>query len=167
MSLTNTPDIPQYSLGLLCAKDFDSRDTLWDLLGGKLETIKHLYTNGANVLVTDFAREHGLAYTVFPIQGRGLPASTRDVVDASEVVLIISTPSSKSARQVAEVCKARAKVDPEFKWRSIDYSPIDHWRTKVCRISEIMEGMSAEDRKESPWAQSVAKVVGLSVGGGK
>jgi hypothetical protein len=161
MSLTNTPPVPQYSLGLLCAKDFDSRDTLWDLLGTKLETIRHVYTNGVNALVTDFCREHGLPFTVYPVSGgKGLPWSTREVVDASEVVLIIATPASKSAAQVAEVCVARAKVDPAFKWRTIEHEPIAPWKAKVCQVAEIMEGMSPEDLAASPWAESVARVVG-------
>lgn len=160
MSLDHTPPAALYNLGVIAAKDFDSHDLLTETLGPKLPTIRHLYTNGANGLITDFARENGITHTVFPITGgRGLPASTRDIVDASEVVLIIATPLSKSAKQVEAACAEKEKKSPEFKWRVIQYDPIDHWRSKVCKIAEIVAGMPEEERVKDAWAKAVWRIL--------
>lgn len=161
MSLENTQPAHTYRLGLLCSRDFDSRDLLDDMLGAKLATISHLYTNGVNALVTDWARENGLPYTVYPISGgRGLPASTRDVVEASDVVLIIASAESKSAEQIATICRDRAarerrahealpdNPEPVFKWRLQEYEPINHWRAKVQQVAEIVEAVPEDERTD-------------------
>jgi hypothetical protein len=175
MSLINTPPVPQYSLGILAAKDFDSRDLLDDLLAAKVETIQHLYTNGANALVTDFAMRSGIPFTVYPVSGgKGLPWSTREVVEASEVVLIIATPESKSAAQIVKACRereARLKAGAQrqldageavttFKWREIPYEPISHWREKVCQVEEALAALTEEDVAASDFARAVAGIVG-------
>lgn len=161
MSLENITPIVRYNLGILAAKDFDARELLWDNLGAKLQYVRHIFTNGTNPLVCEFAQENGIAYTVFPVSGgRGLPASTHEVVEASDYVLLISTPGSKSAGMIAEKCAAKAarpvKVDePKFGWRTIEYDPYTHWREKVEQVREIMGTMSKAERAENPWVQAI------------
>ena len=160
MSLTSTPEIPQWTLGLFAPKDFDNPQLLDDVLGPKLANIRHLYTNGANSLITDFARANGVSYTVVPISGgRGLPASTRDIVDASEVVVVISMPESKSSAQIAAICEAKAARDETFKWRIEHYDPVAHWRGKVGKVAEILACMDRKELADSTWAGAVWKAV--------
>jgi len=158
MSLS--PLVVTYALGILAAKDFDNPQMLDDLLGAKLKSIAHLYTNGANPLVTQFALENGLSYTVFPINaGRGLPLSTRQVVEASEVVLIIATPKSHSTKQIANECNERSDKDPAFKWRTIEYEPVTYWREKVGRVAEFIGNMDKDEIEANPWTQDVQKII--------
>lgn len=159
MSLSTTPTVQQYALAVLASKDFDSRDLLDDTLGPKLAQIRQLLTNGANGLVCEWALTNGVPYSVIPIQGRGLPASTRDIVDAAEVVLIIASAGSKSAGQVAAICVAKAKRDAAFKWRQQVYEPIDYWRGKVGKVSEIMACLNRDELAANAWAQSVWKEI--------
>lgn len=158
MSLST--NAPTFRLGILASKDFDSPQLLEDLFGAKRDQIAHVYTNGANDLITSFARSHGIPFTVYPVAGgRGLPASTRDIVDASEVVVIIASPESKSAEQIAEACAAKAARDETFTWRVHPFEPINHWREKVCKVAEILACMQTDELKDSAWAKQVEGVV--------
>lgn len=160
MSLEAPPDIPRYHLAVIAPKDFDSDALLDETLGPKVANIAHLYTNGANRRITDWALTHGIGHTVYPITcGRGLPASTRDIIEASDVVLVIETPESKSARQVADMCAARSKRDADFRWRKIAYDPVANWREKVGRVEEALAAMSEDDKAASPWLQAVEEAV--------
>lgn len=166
MSLSGTASGLKYNLGILASKDFDSRDLLWDTLSDKLETIRHVYTNGVNPLVMEFARNYGIPYTVYPVHGgRGLPASTHDVVDASDFVLVIATPESKSVETITKICaekvgKPLSEGRIPFKWRVIPYEPYSHWCAKVQRIGEIVGALGKDELATNEWARAVAKEAG-------
>lgn len=148
--------LPTFRLGLLASKDFDSPQLLEDVFGPKVEQISHLFTNGTNPLIEAFARSHGITHTVYPVSGgRGLPASTRDIVDASEAVVIIASPDSKSAEQIAAICAAKAAKDESFTWRLQPYDPIQVWKGRVCKAQEILSCMTREELKDSAWAKQV------------
>lgn len=160
MSLSHPVPDRQYNLALFLSKDVDSPQLLEDLLGAKAPTIKHLFTNGANDLVAAFALTHGIPFTVYPISGgRGLPASTRSVLSAADTALLISTPDSKGAGQIAEMCREREAEAEAFSWREIVHEPSTHWRTKVYQIKEILYAMSKDDIKANEWLKAVERVL--------
>lgn len=153
MSLATTPAKPlhQWRLGIVAAKDFDSRDFLEDLIGGNLGAISHVYTNGANQLVVDFAIANGLPITIYPIAGgRGLPASTCDILANSDFVYIIATPESKSAATIKAGCEAR-----KLRHKLVSYESITHWREKVGKVAEILAAMPEEERQANEWAEAI------------
>lgn len=152
--LSTTPDT--WSLAVFAASDFDDRALLEDLLVPNLTAIRHINTNGANALVTSFALAKGIPHTVYPIGSRGLPASTRDILDVSDFAYIFATPDSRSAAQIATLCEKRAgNAEVSFGWRRIDHDPISHWRQKVCKAQEILACLSRDELKDSAWAKQV------------
>ena len=162
MSLSDPKPVKTFKLGIVASKSLDDPGFLPDLLADKLTVISHIYTNGANPLVTAFALEHGIPYTVYPITaGRGLPLSTRDIVVASEFVYIISTPDSKSAKQVEKVCAQWQAEQPEvFKgYKVLEYDSVSFWRQKVCKTAEILACMSKEDIERNGWFKSVSEAI--------
>jgi hypothetical protein len=162
MSLSDPKPVKTFKLGVIASKSLDDPGFLPDLLGDKTDVISHIYTNGANPLVTSFALEHGIPYTVYPITaGRGLPLSTRDIVMASEFVYIISTPDSKSASQVEKVCAQWLAERPDvFKgFKVLEYDSISHWKGKVCKAAEILACMSKEDTEKNGWFHSIMKAI--------
>ena len=159
MSINAEPAV-KWSLGILASKDFDSPQLLEDLLLGKTELIKHVYTNGANPLVITFAQHHGIPLTIYPVHGgRGLPLSTREVVDASDFVFVVSTPESKSAEQIVKACQVKETLVPAFKWRLVQYDPFTNWREKVGKIEEIMDAMPKDEIAANEWTKAVAGVL--------
>lgn len=141
MSLETPPPVKTYRLGVVAAKNLDDPSFLSDLISENVPAISHLYTNGANALVTDFAREHGIPYTVFPLNGgRSLPWSNSRIVETSDFVYVIGTTSSKSAGQAVAACVA-AKV----KHRLISYDPCTHWRERVQAMGAALAVITPAD----------------------
>ena len=142
MSLTTTPPPPpQYAIGIICSKALDDPDVLPELIGPHLAAISHVYGNGANKLVADFAASHGLILTTFPLTGgRSLPWSTSLILDHSDFVYIVADPSSKSAISAAEACVKR-----EVKHRVIPFSPYMHYAEKMGKVAEILSAISKEE----------------------
>ncbi len=158
--LTNTPVTPRWPVAIVAAKSLDDPSFIEEMIGGHVGSISHVYTNGASKLVTDFARDNGIPCTVLPIQGRGLPASTRDIVAASQFVYIIETPDSKSAKQVVKICEERKKRDPTFTGHRVyQHDPATVWREKVGKVAEILACMGKDDMAANAWAQAVWKAV--------
>lgn len=160
MSLSDPKPVKTFKLGIVAAKSLDDFGFLFELLHENLSAISHINTNGANPLIQSFAMDHGIPYTVYPITaGRGLPLSTRDVVTASEFVYIISTPESKSSKQIEKVCQQWKAEQPDtFKgYKVIEYDPVTHWKTKVYKVCEILACMTNEDKAKNLWADSILK----------
>lgn len=153
MSLSTA--LKQYSLGLICAKNLDDRDFLSELIGGNVSLVSHIYTNGANPLVLDYAQAHGIPYTTFPLTGgRSLPWSNSEVISHSDFIYVVATPDSKSAGAAIAECVKQKK-----KHRLISYEPINHWRGKVCKIQEILDAMPREDLQANEWTAAMMKVL--------
>ncbi len=155
MSLETVEQPKRYHVAIIAPKSFDDPDFIEDMIGDKLANVAHIHTNGANSLVATFAMENGITHTVHPITGgRGLPASTRDIVDHTDFVYIISTQDSKSAAQVVKACESRAAKEPKFKWRVAPFDPITKWREKVGKIAEILARMPEEDREKNEFTKA-------------
>ncbi len=155
MSLNAPAPVRTFRVGIIAAKNLDDPQFLPDLVGENLGAIEHLYTNGANALVTDFARENGIPCTVFPIAGgRGLPWSTSRVIFHSEFVYIIATPESKSTPQVAGACEAKGT-----KYKVVPYEPLARWKQSVEKTREIISAMSKDELAASPYAQAILQAL--------
>lgn len=163
MSLSTPTPAKRFRLGVVCAKSMDDTSFLDDLIGPNVEAISHLLTNGANPLIPAFALERGIPFTVYPIGSRGLPASTRDIVDGSDFVYVIATSESKSANQAAAICeKAIGPREAEgrpFSWRRVEHEPVLTHRAKLGRICEILACMDRSELKDSAWASAVWREV--------
>jgi hypothetical protein len=134
MSLTTAPAAPkQFRLGIVASKGVDDPDFLADLVGPNVAVVSHIYTNGANRLVSCFAASEGIPCTVFPLTGRSLPWSTGMILDNVDFVYIISSPDSKSTTQVEADCIKR-----KVKYKMIPYTPFEHWKGKVSKVAEIL-----------------------------
>ncbi len=156
MSLTTPPQVKQYRLGVIAAKTLDDPGYLDELLGDKTETISHLYSNGANPFVAQFAADHGLPLTTFPLTGgRSLPWAISRIIENSDFVYIIGTPQSKSAGQAATECELR-----KVKHRLIQFEPCQYWKDKAMDVAEFITAMTAEDvERAGPWLTAVKELI--------
>lgn len=159
MALSTTQPIRQYNLGIICSKNFDNPDFLFDLLNKNLVAIKHIYTNGANQLVTDFAKENGISYTVYPINCRSLPWSNSRIIESSEFVFILGDEESKSAKIANEDCERHKIKNPKFSYRFVKFDPIQPWKQKVIEINEIINLISKEDLEKNDALKAIAKAL--------
>jgi hypothetical protein len=166
MSLVNK-EAATFNLGIIASKNLDDPEFLNDLLGEKLDKIGHLFLNGANSLVTDFARENGVTYTVFPINKRSLPWSNSRIIESSDFVFIIASDESKSAKSAEEECQKRAAKEGinnlglkrKFAYKVVGFEPISHWRDKICKISEVLAATTKEDLEKSSALKAIYKIV--------
>lgn len=149
MSLT--PAAPkQFRYAILSAKNFDDPSFLAEQIGANLANIGHIYTNGANRLVEDFARENGIPCTVYPIQGSNLLTSTHLILNAVDAAYIIDAEGSKSAGQIKAMCEEKG-----VGYKLFPFEPCSHWKLKVCRAQEILAAADEKDQ-ESVLAAYVA-----------
>lgn len=155
MSL-NTPPVPkQYRLGIVASCALDDPDFLTELISDKAPSISHIYTNGANKLVSDFAAAAGIPCTTFPLTGgRSLPWSTSHILDNAEFVYIVADPASKSAVQVALACEAR-----KVKHRLVPYTPYTHWAEKAGKVSQILAALSPDDLAANETLKAIRKAI--------
>lgn len=156
MSLHN-PIVPvkQFPVGIISAKNLDDPDFLSKITEGYIQQINHIYTNNANKLVYDFAFEHGIPLTVFPITGdRNLLWSIARIVENSKFVYIVATPDSKSAQHAKESCDQKS-----IKYRVYDFEPCNHWKEKVFKIAEIVAASTSEDKEKSEFLRAVDKII--------
>ncbi len=145
------PPPSQYTIGVIAAKTLDDAEYLNDLLGEKVANIAHVYTNGANPLVVDFARENGIPCTVYPINaGRGLPWSNDQIISVSQFVYVIGSEESKSAGQALVQCEREKERRPTFRHKLLQFEAINHWRSKVCRAAEILDAQEKDAIEASP-----------------
>lgn len=165
MSLVNKEAVT-FNLGVIASKNLDDGEFLNNLLGEKLDKIGHLFLNGANSLVTDFARENGVTYTVFPINKKSLPWSNSRIIESSDFIFIIASDDSKSAKSAEEECKKRVEkeagnqaIKRKFAYKVVMFEPISHWRDKVCRISEVLTATTKEDLEKNSALKAIYKIV--------
>ena len=144
MSLETVTPIKQHRLGIVAAKNLDDSGFLEELLGENISVISHINTNGANQEVVNFARDHGIPCTIYPLIGRSLPWSNARILDNSDFVYIIGTTESKSAGQTVAECKLR-----KIKHRLIHFDSCAHWRDKVQAIGGVLAAFTAEDIEKS------------------
>lgn len=152
MSLT--PVTTQYRIGLIAATSFDNQDFFADRFGSNLDKISHVYTNGANQLVIDFCRLSGLVCTIFPVNKNSVVWSNSRIIENSDKVYILGTPSSHNTPLAKAECEKQKR-----KFEVIEHEPVEFWREKVMKTREIMECMSKEDAAESQWVKAIAKVI--------
>lgn len=143
MSLT-APPVKQFAYAIFASKNFDDPDFLAEQIGGNLAAIGHVYTNGANQFVIDFAAGNGIPVTIFPLRGSSLPASTHQILEKVDAAYIVADDASKSAAQIKETCE---KKGIGHKW--LTFEPITHWKTKVLRAQEILAALPKGDLDES------------------
>lgn len=155
MSLTTTEPAKTFRVGIVASRALDDPDFLHELIIPHLAAISHLYTNGANPLVSALAAAHGLPLTTFPLTGgRCLPWSTGMILDNVDFVYIIADPSSKSAGQVIEACESR-----KVKHRLISYTPYSHWAEKVGKVSAVLAALSPDELAASDALKAIRRVV--------
>ncbi len=155
MSLATVTPIPQFALGIIASKTLDDAQFIPDLIGANVAAISHIYTNGANPLVAQYAQDHGIPNTVYPLTGGSNHLTSTGLIAEKVVkVYLIADGQSKSATQVEEVCKQKGVTCRRF-----GYEAAAHWREKVCKTAEILAGMTDEERKANPWAASAWKAI--------
>ncbi len=147
MSLA-APIVKQFSYAIFASKNLDDPQFLPDQLGGNLSSIAHIYTNGANRLVEDFAREHGIPCTIHPLQGSNLLTSTHAILAVVDAAYIVADDASKSAGQIREMCESKG-----VPYKLFPFEPASHWKLKVCRAQEILAALPKE--LEDEWAGTV------------
>ncbi len=148
MSLT--PATPkQFRYAILSAKNFDDPSFLAEQIGGNVANIGHIYTNGANRLVEDYARSNGIPCTVYPLEGSNLLTSTHLILNESDAAYIIEAEGSKSAGQIKTMCEEKG-----IGYKLFPFEPCSHWKLKVCRAQEILAALPEE--LENEWAGTVA-----------
>lgn len=154
MSLSTQESPKTYPIAILAAKNLDDPSFLEEQIGGSLSSISHIYTNGANSLVGKYASDSGLPHTVFPLTHSNLLKSTGLILEQVKFVYIISTPDSKSTKQIEEMCKKKGT-----KYRVINYEPYTHWAEKVVKVSEILTCMTKEDLEKNEYLKALWRVV--------
>lgn len=143
-----------FNLGILASKGFDDPDFINELTLEHLGSIGHIFTNGANKLVTDFAQQNGIPFTVFPLIGRSLPWSTSQILDHVEFVYIIASPESKSANQIQVDCVKR-----HIKHRVVPYDPFTHWQEKLGKVAEILSATTREEIEHNDTLKAIWRAV--------
>ncbi len=139
-----------FKIGIICATSFDNQDWFADRLGAHLELISHVYTNGANSLVTDFCRLNGLTTTIYPINRNSAPWSNSRIIEQSDKVYILGTPDSKNSQLAQQECERRG-----VKFERIDHEPIAFWKEKTGKIAEIM---SAQDKDQIEYNEALKAI---------
>ncbi len=154
MSLT--PAAPkQFAYAILSAKNFDDLSFLAEQIGANLANIGHIYTNGANRLVEDFARSNGIPCTVYPLEGSNLLTSTHLILNEADAAYIIEAEGSKSAGQIKALCEEKGVA-----FKLFPFEPCSHWKLKVLRAQEILGGVDWDDQDSVlAAAQAVRKVL--------
>lgn len=160
MSLAHPTPAKIFSYGIIASSGFDDKNLLPELFEGHLNSIGHIYTNGANPFVLDFARNYGIPHTVFPLTAhRSLPWSTSRIVEASDAVYVIANEESKSAKIVLEQCERRAKKDAKFKYKLVGFDSVGFWKGKVFKAKEILACATPEDGARNLWMNSVGEAL--------
>ena len=154
MSLATPEKPPQYPVAILASKNFDDPSFLEEVVGASILNVSHVYTNGANKLVADFAACNGLPCTVFPLTHSNLLKSTGLIIEQVAFVYIISTLDSKSAAIIEDLC-----VKASRKFKVIPYEPYGHWCEKVCKVNEILDAMPKEELEKDGWAKAARRVL--------
>lgn len=133
-----------FRVGVIAAKGFDNPDYLPAKFGPHLEEIMTVYTNGVNSLVTEFCQTNGLTYTVFPVSRNTLWSNGR-IVENSDKIYILSTPTSHNTELVKKECEKQGKPFEVF-----EMEPLAGWKEKVCRAQEILGAATEEDLNAQP-----------------
>lgn len=133
MSLTTPAPVKRFNYAIFASRNLDDPAFLGEQIGGNLVNIGHIFTNGANQLVEQFARENGITCTVAPLQGSNLFTSTHTILEQVDAAYIVADESSHSAAQIKEMCEKKA-----VGYKLLPFEPITHWRTKVLRAQEIL-----------------------------
>ncbi len=142
MSLTESKT---YSIGIIAAISFDNPDWFTERLAPHLEQISAVHTNGANALVTEFCRQNGVCYSVWPINGgRTAPWSNSRIIENSDKVYILATAESKNSKQAQQEC-VKKKVSFEL----IEFEPAGHWKEKIGKVAEIVAACPKEEQNET------------------
>ncbi len=151
MSLT--PAAPkQFRYAILSAKNFDDPSFLAEQIGGNLANIGHIYTNGANRLVEDFARSNGIPCTVYPLEGSNLLTSTHLILNEADAAYIIEAEGSKSAGQIKALCEEKGVA-----FKLFPFEPCSHWKMKVLRVQEILAAADEDDGESMIAAYAAAR----------
>lgn len=155
MSLSTPVEPKQHRLGIIASKALDDPDLLTELVGPHVPAISHLYTNGANPLVTTFAAAAGIPCTTFPLTGgRCLPWSTGMILDNVDFAYVIADPDSKSAAQAVAACEAR-----KVKHRLIPFTPYIHWAEKAGKVSQILAALTPDDVAANDALKAIRRVL--------
>jgi hypothetical protein len=132
MSLSNPPN--KFNLGIIAAKNLDDPEFLDNLLSKNLDKIAHIYTNGANQIVLDYARENGVICTIYPINSRCVQWSNSKIMEASDFVFLISNEESKSTKLAQEECeKEVSKNKRKFSYRMVFFDPVSNLKSKIAK----------------------------------
>jgi len=130
-------DIKRFRIGVIASKSFDDPDFLSERLGPHLDQIIHLYTNGVNPLVTEFARINGVSYSVFPPnRGNSIIWSNNRIIENADKVYILAAPGSSSAKMAEEECRKKG-----VKFELIEREPVGHWKQKALAAGEVLDAI--------------------------
>lgn len=144
MSLANP--VKTFRIGIIASVAFDHPHWLDEKLGANLDKIAHLYTNGVNRHVLDWARVNGLPFTCYPpYNGVSVLTSNNQIIASSDKVFILATPESRNGKVVAEECCKRS-VQHEL----AEFEPLAYWKERVCRAQEIIGGADNADIEANP-----------------
>ncbi len=173
MSLSTPTPVRKFALGIVCSRSFDRPTVLHDLLGDKLDRVSHIYSIGAlpgGRVVEDFAREHGIDFTVYPSTQHTFRAVSR-VIEASEFVYILSDGESKMAAFAKTECEKRAALEQAeveanqrdkgtaFRFKEVAYDAVTLWRERVGQVAEVLAAIPKEEIEASEALKAIARVV--------
>jgi hypothetical protein len=151
MSLTTTKT---YNIGIISSKGLDDPDFLQELIGDNIKFIEHIYTNGVNKLVLDFAHNNGIPYTIFPLVNKNIFWSTAKILENVEFVYLISSPESQSTTKIYEEC-----LKKKIKTKIIPYVPYTHWQQKVEEFGKVMAAIPKEEIENSVILKTLEKII--------
>lgn len=155
MSLAAPVPPKQYPIAILASTSLEDETLIPTLLGENITAVSHIYTNGANSLVTQFAASYGIAFTIYPLTGgASLPGSTNAILEHVRFAYVIVDGASKSGKLIIETCEKKA-----IQHKVVKFDPVDYWRFKVHKAREILAGATKEDVAASVHLQSVVKAL--------
>jgi len=155
MSLSAPVPIKQFAIAILASTSLEDPEFIPFLVAEHLPAISHIYTNGANDLVMRFAASHGIPVTIHPLTGgKSLPQSTSQILENVKFAYIIADESSKSAPQIIAACEKNG-----VKHKLVRFDPVDYWRLKCCKISELIQAIPKEDVLNNVWLKSISKIL--------
>lgn len=158
MSLSNPPS--KFNLGVIAAKNLDDPEFLDNLLSKNIDRIAHIYTNGANQLVINYARENGIICTIYPINSRCIQWSNSKIMESSDFVFLISNEDSKSTKLAEEECeKEVAKNKRKFSYRVVCFDPVSNIKNKLAKIKEVIDTMKEDEVDQNTHLKAIKKII--------
>lgn len=158
MSLTSSPlvpSIPQFPVAIICSKSLDNAAFIPDLVGANVAAISHLYSNGANPLVAQFAADHGIPHTIFPLTGgRSFPWALTQILEHAQFVYVIGDQHSHGSEQAIQACIAKG-----IQFKEVVYDSVAHWKEEMVKMQEQTDKMRVEVAEVNVRLAKVSEIV--------